>query len=82
VKRDEKSTSTRRDGGHVFFGPNRPRCRLSHADADVFAIMGAAQRALRDAGDHAAARAFVQRAFRCRSYDEVLALLVEYVDPY
>jgi len=73
---------TDRSNGHVPFGPNRPRCRLVGTDGNVFAIIGAVKRALRDAGQHEAASDFVQRAFRSKSYDEVLALLVEYVDPY
>jgi len=69
-------------GGHVPFGPNRPRCRLVGKDGNVFAIIAAVKQALRDAGQHEAASAFVQQAFRCKSYDHVLALLVEYVEPY
>lgn len=68
--------------GHVPFGPNRPRCKLIDRDGKVFAIIAAVKRALRDAGQHEAASDFVQKAFRCKSYDHVLALLVEYVDPY
>jgi len=69
-------------GGHVPFGPNRPRCKLVGGDGNVFAIIAAVKRALRDMGQHEAASDFVQQAFRCKSYDEVLAFLVEYVEPY
>jgi hypothetical protein len=68
--------------GHVPFGPNRPRCKVVGRDANVFSIIGAARRALRAAGQHEAASEFVQRAFQCKSYDHVLALLVEYVESY
>jgi len=69
-------------GGHVPFGPNRPRCKLVDRDGNVFVIIAAVKQALRDAGQHEAASDFVQQAFRCKSYDHVLALLVEFVDPY
>ena len=47
-------------------------CKLVDTDGNVFAIVGRAQRALKQAGQDARARDFVQRAFGARSYDEVL----------
>ena len=48
----------------------------------MLAIIGRVRRALLDAGDEAAAKEFVTLAFASRSYDEVLALVAEFVDVY
>ncbi len=69
-------------GGHIPFGPNWPRCKLIDRDGNVYAIIAAVKQALREAGQQEAASEFVQKAFQCNSYDHVLALLVEYVEPY
>ena len=58
----------------------KPRCTLLHEDGNVFNIVGRVRRALRNAGQADRAREFVDRAFAARSYDEVLAMLDEYVD--
>ncbi len=55
-------------------------CRLVGTDGNVFAIIGRVQRTLRAAGQPERAEAFVRRAFQAKSYDEVLALCLEYVD--
>ena len=57
-----------------------PICRLIGTDGNVFAIIGKVQRVLREAGQPDRASAFAERAFQCRSYDEVLQLCLEYVD--
>ncbi len=68
-------------------GPSgKPRCRqarpctLVGEDGNVFNVIGPVRAALRGAGQERAAAEFVERAFRCRSYDEVLALVQEYVE--
>jgi hypothetical protein len=58
----------------------RPRCRLSGRDGNVFAVIGAVRRALRNAGQADRAREFVERAGAAGSYDEVLRLCFEYAD--
>ena len=58
----------------------KPRCTLLHEDGNVFNIVGRVRRALRNAGQSDRAREFVDRAFAAKSYDEVLAMLDEYVD--
>jgi hypothetical protein len=58
----------------------RPRCRLTGRDGNVFAVIGAVRRALRNAGQAERAREFVERAGTAGSYDEVLRLCFEYVD--
>jgi len=58
----------------------KPSCKLVGTDGNVFAIIGCVQRALKQAGQDAQARKFVQRAFAAHSYDEVLRLCFEYVE--
>ncbi len=61
--------------------PEKPLCRLVGTDGNVFSIIGHVQRALRDAGQAERASEFGRRAFAARSYDEVLALTFEFVEP-
>jgi hypothetical protein len=58
----------------------KPRCKLIGEDGNVFNVIGRVRRALLDAGHGDEAREFVGRGFRCGSYDEVLQLVLEYVD--
>ena len=58
----------------------KPRCKLVGEDGNVFNVIGRVRRALLDAGQDERAREFVERAVRCGSYDEVLQLVLEYVD--
>ena len=60
--------------------PAKPVCKLIGTDGNVFSIIGRVRRALREAGQDDRAREFVEKAFRSRSYDEVLQLCLEYVD--
>lgn len=60
--------------------PEKPVCKLIGEDGNVFHIIGLVRRALLKAGQKDAAEEFVRRAFACQSYDEVLTLVVAYVD--
>jgi hypothetical protein len=55
-------------------------CNLVGEDGNVFNIIAMVRRALRKAGQKNTAEEFVQRAFACQSYDEVVTLVVAYVD--
>ncbi len=74
------------DGGSDTGAPRgadprpKPRCVLLNEDGNVFNVVGCVRRALRNAGQADRAREFVERAFAAKSYDEVLAMLDEYVD--
>ena len=58
----------------------KPRCKLVGTDGNSFAIIGVVRATLIKAGQEDAAKEFVQRAFKARSYDEVLVLCMEFVD--
>ncbi len=58
----------------------KPECVLVGTDGNVFSIIGRVMRALQRAGMSEKADEFQTRATECKSYDEVLILLHEYVD--
>ena len=60
--------------------PAKPTCRLIGTDGNVYSIIGRVRRALEQDGQSNLAREFVTRAFRSKSYDEVLQLCLEYVE--
>ena len=60
--------------------PPKPKVKLIGGDANVFAVIGAVRRALKNAGQVDRAKEFVARAYHAQCYEEVLALLHEYVD--
>ena len=83
VRRKENLTMEKADGNDTAPATTeipKPPCKLVGTDGNVFAIIGRVQRALKQAGQDARAREFVQRAFGARSYQEVLGLAFEYTD--
>ena len=61
---------------------DRPPCRLIGTDGNVFAIIGRVSACLREHDRRDLACEWASRAMACRSYNEVLALMSIYVDPY
>lgn len=59
---------------------NKPTCELIGQDGNVFAIIGAVSKTLKRAGLKEQASEFTKRAFSSSSYDEVLRLVMEYVE--
>ena len=59
---------------------DRPRCQLSGTDGNVFAIIGAVNRALAGAGQADKAAEWRVKAFQCQSYEGVIGLASVYVD--
>ena len=59
---------------------DKPMCRLSGTDGNVFAVIGTVSQALRRAKRPDKAREFQTQAMACESYDEVLELCSEYVE--
>ena len=60
----------------------RPKCNLVGADGNVFAIIGTVSRTLKSSGQANKAKEFRSKATACRSYDDVLQLLQDYVEVY
>jgi hypothetical protein len=58
----------------------KPECQLIGEDGNVFLIMGRVRRSLEGAGQRKEAAEFTERARAAHSYDEVLRLVMEYVE--
>jgi len=58
----------------------KPECKLTGTDSNVFAVVGAVSLALKRAGQREKASEFAAKAMACGSYDAVLALCFEYVE--
>ena len=58
----------------------KPKCNLIGADGNVFALAGCVSRSLKDAGQKDKADEFKKRLWKCKSYDEALQLMQEYVE--
>ena len=81
TERESTSGSGRPDSG--LSQPTKlpkPRCKLVGTDGNVFSIIGRGRRALELDGQPDRARTIVKRASASRSYDETLALCLEYVE--
>jgi len=59
----------------------KPKCKLVGTDGNVFAIIANVSQALKKAGQPERAREFMESAMQQGSYDDVFALLFDYVDP-
>jgi hypothetical protein len=59
---------------------DKPECRLTGTDGNVFAIIGNVSRTLKQAGLKEQAEEFRRKAMGAQSYDEVLRLCMDYVD--
>jgi hypothetical protein len=58
----------------------KPECRLIGGVGNIFIIIGAVVRTLKRAGQLEKAAELLRRTSECRSYDEVLTFVQEYVD--
>lgn len=58
----------------------KPMAKLIGANGNVFNLMGIASRALKQAGQNDKATEMTSRVMSCGSYDEALAIMMEYVE--
>ena len=59
----------------------KPRCRLIGENGNIFNLMGIVSKTLKEAGESEKAEEMIQRITnQAKSYDEALAMLMEYVD--
>lgn len=59
---------------------DRPICKFSEQNGNVYNLIGLARRALKDAGYRKEAEEMTEKVQKTRSYDEALAVMNEYVD--
>jgi hypothetical protein len=57
----------------------KPVVQLTGTDGNVFSIIGRVSSALKQAGQEDKAKELTNKAFACKSYQEVLSLLPDYV---
>ena len=70
-----------KDGEPLTGGPKlKPKCELIGKDGNVFAIIGTVQKVLKKATMPEQAKEFGAKALKLHSYDEVLQLVMEYVE--
>lgn len=60
---------------------SKPTCEIVGTDGNVFAVIGTVSKTLRRAGLFEQAKEWSEKAMCCGSYDEVLRLMFDYVDP-
>lgn len=60
---------------------NKPTCKIIDTNGNVLAIIGKVSRTLKRAGQPDLAGEWTREAMACKSYDDVLQLMFEYVEP-
>lgn len=58
----------------------KPRCELSGADGNVFALMAKVSACMRNNGLRYKVAEMQNKIFECKSYEEALNIIGEYVD--
>ena len=58
----------------------KPKCKLVGTDGNVFALAGRVTGVLKKARQYEEAKEFMDKLPKCKSYDEALQLMMEYVD--
>lgn len=59
---------------------NKPSCKLAGEDGNVFNLIGIVKRTLVKDGQRDRANEFVLKAMKQKSYDDVLILIMDYVE--
>ena len=60
---------------------DKPKCKLVGADGNVFNLIGIVRNCLRENGLKDKVKEFTDRVTKAESYDQVLQVMIEYVDP-
>ena len=61
--------------------PMKPKCKVIGEDGNIFNLMGIVSKTLKESGEHEKADKMVKRiTTQAESYDEALAMLMDYVD--
>lgn len=70
----------KRDGGVAMENRSKPRCKMIGEDGNIFFILGRARETLKANGQGDQAKEVSERVMTCGSYDEVLKIIMEYVE--
>jgi hypothetical protein len=60
----------------------KPKAKLLGKDGNVFNLLGICSLALKNAGQKEEAKEMAEKVFESKSYDEALAIMMEYCDVY
>jgi hypothetical protein len=58
----------------------KPKCKLVGLDSNTFVLLGAAQRALKDAGMKSESKEMFTKVAKAHGPDEALSIILDYVD--
>jgi hypothetical protein len=58
----------------------KPKCKLIGKDSNIFNLLGIASQTLERAKQYESAKKMLDRAVQCKSYDEALVVIQDYVD--
>ena len=58
----------------------KPECKLIGEDGNIFNLMGKASKTLKENGMQEEAKKMCEEIQSCKSYDEALCVLMDYVD--
>lgn len=64
-------------GGNIM---SKPKCKLIGTDGNIFTLAGRVQKTLKKEGLKEQAEEFMALLPNCRSYDEAIRLIMEYVE--
>jgi hypothetical protein len=59
---------------------DKPKCKVTGEDGNIFAVMGRAAQAMKDAGQKDKVPEMRKRVLQSHGYDAALAVLLEYVE--
>ena len=59
---------------------DKPKCKLVGEDGNIFNLLGLAANSLRRAEMRSVVKEMQKRVFACKSYDEALVIIMEYVE--
>ena len=81
IKRRNKMTQDHQPRMVKPESPKKPKCKLVGQDGNIFNLIGIAARALKDDGQHKAAKEMTNKIlFTAKSYGDALNAIQEYVD--
>lgn len=61
--------------------PRKPKVKMLGEDGNVFSIIGRVSKALKRDGQEDRAKEWTDMAMKCKSYDAVLQLMFDFVEP-
>jgi len=77
---DDGGQKIKGEGAKMGIELKKPKCKLTGTNGNIFALLGKASRALKDAGQRDKALEMTKKVFASGSYDEALNIIQQYVE--